>query len=141
MGRASKTEGCELNMTPMIDVVFQLMIFFIVTISISENYNPEIQMEDAKHGPIIKDQDPRTLIIEVNRLGWIFLQGIPVTKQTLRDLLKYRYDRLGEYPILLRGDRRTPHKDIRAVMDICTRAGIWRISFAAIQEHKVPRGE
>jgi biopolymer transport protein ExbD len=128
-------EGCEINMTPMIDVVFQLIIFFIVTIQMDQNYNEDIILEDAKHGPVIKDQDPATLIVEVDRHGWISMSGVQMTKQKLFDIVHARYNKHGAFPVLIRGDARARHDDIRAVMDICSNNGIWKINFAAVQEH------
>ena len=50
--------------------------------------------------------------------------------------MKARVNRLGyNFPVLVRGDKRAKHKDIRKVMDICASVGIWKIQFAAIQEH------
>ena len=51
--RRRPNEGCEMDMTPMIDVTFQLIIFFVVTIKFTENANPDIVLEDGKHGEII----------------------------------------------------------------------------------------
>ena len=124
-------------MTPMIDVVFQLIIFFIVTINLEQNYNEDIILEDAPHAQTIKtqDQDPKTLIIEVDKRGWISLHGAVVDKQMLANLVRRRYISIGEFPVLIRGDYRTRHRDIRSVMDICSSSGIWKITFAAIKEH------
>ncbi|MGI6391752.1 MAG: ExbD/TolR family protein [Kiritimatiellia bacterium] len=49
MARRS-SEQCDIDMTPMIDVVFQLIIFFVVTIKFSSDVNPDIFLEDGKHG-------------------------------------------------------------------------------------------
>jgi biopolymer transport protein ExbD len=120
-------------MTPMIDVVFQLIIFFIVTIKMEQDVNPAIELADAKDGPVIAEEDPWTVTIEIDRRGWISMRGAQFSKTKLRKLLRSHYDRYGEFPVLIRGDHRTRHQDIRAVMDMCTEVGIWRISFAAIQ--------
>jgi biopolymer transport protein ExbD len=132
-------EGCEINMTPMIDVVFQLIIFFIVTIRMDQNYNEDIVLEDAKHGPVIKDQDQSTMIIEVDRHGWISMRGLQLTKQKLNEIVHARYNKHGAFPVLIRGDARARHEDIRAVMDICSRNGIWKINFAAVKSHVTQR--
>ena len=132
-----KIEECEIEMTPMIDVVFQLIIFFIVTLTIDQTKNEEIRLEPAIHGPVIEDQENKTtMIIEVNRRGWISMHGAQLRPRQLKNLIKSRYKRHGQYPILIRGDRNTRHGDIKSVMDICTECGIWRISFAAIKEKK-----
>lgn len=128
------TEGCECDMTPMIDVVFQLIIFFIVTIKLEETTNPEIELEFAKHGPIIKEQDPRTMVIEIDQRGWITMHGAKVNTAQLGQILQGRYNRMGIFPVLIRADYRTRHQDVRKIMDTCTSIGIWRISFAALKE-------
>ena len=136
MARRVRSEGCAVDMTPMIDVVFQLIIFFIVTIKMDERKNEDIRLEEAKHGPAIEKQDPKTLIVEVDQHGWISIHGAQLSPARFQKIMAARYQRYGQFPILIRGDYRTEHRDIRAVMDICTRAGIWRINFAAIKERK-----
>jgi biopolymer transport protein ExbD len=127
-------EGCPLDMTPMIDVVFQLIIFFIVTITMEAESNPDIELAEAVHGPVIEDLAPQTTVIEVDRRGWISMHNVQLSKQNLRSMMKSKYRRYGEFPILIRADYRTRHEDVREVMDICAESGIWRIDFAAIQE-------
>ncbi len=130
------TDGCELDMTPMIDVVFQMIIFFIVTIKMDENINEEIKLETAKDGPVYKDPDPRTIVIEVDRRGWISINNLQLNDKKLRDIMLGRFQRLGTFPVMIRADKNTQHKDVRRVMDICTAVGIWRIDFAAIKQAK-----
>lgn len=136
MARQWRTTGCDVDMTPMIDVVFQLIIFFIVTMKLEQDINPEIELEDARHGPIIEDTDPRQLTIEVDRRGWISIRNAQFSQQRLYEFMRHRYRQYGAFPVLIRADRRTRHNDVKAVMDICTRVGIWRISFAAVHERK-----
>jgi len=130
------SEPCALDMTPMIDVVFQLMIFFIVTIKMGENVNRDVKLELARRGPLLKGEDNRSITIEVDRRGWITIQNAAVSKQMLSTLLQNRYNKYGTYPVLIRGDFRTKHTDIRAVMDICANIGLARVSFVGIKEKK-----
>ncbi len=123
-------------MTPMIDVVFQMIIFFIVTIKMDESMNEEIILEDAPHGPLYKGEDPTTMVIEVDRRGWLSINNVQLTEGKLRDIIRGRFRRFGTFPVMIRADRRTEHRDVRKVMDLCTEIGIWRIDFAAIQEKK-----
>lgn len=139
MPKKVRSAGCEIDMTPMIDVVFQLIIFFIVTINMEQNYKEDIELEDGKYAPIIKEQDATTLVIEVDKRGTISMHTVPVTSTQLKAIVQRRYNSLGEYPVLIRGDKKTKHKDIRKVMDICSSVGLWKINFAAIKEHKTQR--
>jgi len=130
-------EGCDIDMTPMIDVVFQLIIFFIVTIKMEQDVNPDIVLANAKWGPVIKEEDPRTMVVEVSQRGWISIHGAQLTRTKFLDIMTGRLKRYGAFPVLIRGDYRAKHEDIRAVMDICSQIGIWRINFAAIKEKKI----
>jgi len=123
-------------MTPMIDVVFQMIIFFIVTMKMDDNINEEITLEDAKDGPLYKGEDPTTMVIEVDRRGWLSINNVQLSDNKLREIIHGRFRRRGMFPVMIRADRRTQHKDVRKVMDMCTETGIWRIDFAAIKEKK-----
>ena len=141
--KARKRIGdAELDMTPMIDVVFQLIIFFIVTIKLNEQINEDIILEDAPHGPIIKsDSDPRTIILEVAKNGRISIYNATMTERQLAGILIARMRRYhGTYPVLIRADWRTKHRDVKRVMDVCSGVGLWRINFAAVQDHKYTAG-
>lgn len=134
--KRSNSAGCELDMTPMIDVVFQMIIFFIVTIKMDENINEEIVLEEAVDGPLYKGEDPRTMVIEVDRRGWLSINNVQLTEAQLRNIIRGRFSRFGMFPVMIRADRRTEHRHVRRVMDLCTEIGIWRIDFAAIKERK-----
>ncbi|NLL83670.1 MAG: biopolymer transporter ExbD [Lentisphaerae bacterium] len=136
--RKSYSTGSDLNMTPMIDVVFQLIIFFVVTLKMTKDENTDIELEDGKHGPIVKEMPPQTLIIEVARNGRISIHNAAMNERMLQEILIGRVNRFRNtsFPVLIRADYRTKHRDVKRVMDVCTSAGIWKLSFVAIQEHK-----
>ena len=81
MSKKRDNEGCDLNMTPMIDVVFQLIIFFIVTINIADTKDENIQLEFGYHGQEVKtseqsDTSAVTIDVAMPRAG--FPEGDPV---------------------------------------------------------------
>lgn len=135
MARLNK-EDMAMDMTPMIDMVFQLMIFFLVTIKMDQDQiNESIKLARAPHGPAIEERDPRTIIIEVDQKGRISLGGTYMRPELLKNILRGAVAKTGYgIPILIRGHLTTPHQDIRKVMDICSGIGLWRIQFAAIQK-------
>ncbi|MFO7871632.1 MAG: biopolymer transporter ExbD [Kiritimatiellia bacterium] len=139
MAKRRKSELAELNLTPMIDVVFQLIIFFIVTIHIEENINEDITLPPAPHAPLLQseERDPRTLVIEVGRHGWLYLHGTPVKVPLLQRMIQNRYNKYGEFPVLIRADLSTRHKHVRRVMDMCSAIGLWQVQFVAIKEEKM----
>ncbi|MDA0991214.1 MAG: biopolymer transporter ExbD [Verrucomicrobia bacterium] len=133
-GRRANQDG-QVDLTPMIDVVFQLIIFFIVTITLTKESNKDIVMVLAPHAQEIVP-NPQMFVIEVDRRGWISMYGAQLSKDKLRKIMQHRFNVYGNFPVMIRGDKDTQHRNIRAVMDICTEIGIWRISFVAIKEKK-----
>ncbi len=135
MARLNK-DDVALDMTPMIDMVFQLMIFFLVTIKMDQDQiNESIKLAKAPHGPSIEERDPRTITIEVDKRGRISLGGTFMGPDLLKAILQGAVYKTGfGIPILIRGDMQAPHSDIRRVMDICSGVGLWRVQFAAIQK-------
>jgi biopolymer transport protein ExbD len=131
-------EGCEMNMTPMIDVVFQLIIFFVVTLKMTETVNPDIVLEDGKHGEIITadNQTPQTVEIEVSRRGRISINNAQLSMDRLETIIRNRYNKFGAFPVMVRADYRTRHQDVKRVMDACTRNGVWKIGFIAVHDRR-----
>lgn len=128
-----------MDMTPMIDVVFQLIIFFVVTMKMSQDINQDIILEDGQHGIVLtaENMPPVSLEIEVDRRGRISIHNGTMSESQLRDIMRSRVNKYGnEFPVMIRADRRTQHEKVRKVMDICAGAGVWKLSFVAIQEHK-----
>ncbi len=135
----SSTDQCEMDMTPMIDVVFQLIIFFVVTLKMTQDRNEDIILEDGKNGVTLTQDNmpPTTLEIELGRRGRISIHNATLTKSMLSTMLKNRVNRHGnKFPVLIRADKGVTHDKVREIMDVCTAAGIWKLSFVAIQEHK-----
>jgi biopolymer transport protein ExbD len=129
-------------MTPMIDVVFQLIIFFVVTLKMTSDVNQDIILEDGKNGVTLTQDNmpPTTLEIELDRRGRISIHNATLSESMLSQILKSRVNKHGnEFPVLIRADRRTQHERVKRVMDVCTGVGIWKLSFVAIQEHKATR--
>ena len=134
-----KNEDVSLDMTPMIDVVFQLIIFFVVTLKMSDDKDTTIKLEDGKAGiPLTQEElPPSQLTIDVARNGRVSLSNITLSDQMLAQKIQERKARYGtEFPCMIRADWRTKHRDVARVMNICTANGVWKLSFVAIKEAK-----
>lgn len=131
------SEECALDMTPMIDVVFQLIIFFVVTLKAASDMNKDIILEYGVNGPKFEEKEIPPLIIEVAQNGRISINNATLTPAMLASILNQRVERLGtNFPLLIRADKRTHHEKVREVMNVCTARGLWKISFVALIEKK-----
>ena len=144
MGKSKRnTQDCNLDMTPMIDVVFQLIIFFIVTITMSEAKDDDVRLELGPHGQEIEsnnnDTSTRAMVIDVNRKGRISMSNVTLSQDMLNRHIQTRINKMGtNFQIWIRGDARASHDMIRKVMDTCTAAGVAKVSFIAVKDPRTP---
>ncbi len=125
-------------MTPMIDVVFELIIFFVVTLKMSQEKDETIRLEDGKHGIVLTPEKlpPGHMIVDIAKNGRISMNNGTMTAEQVGQRVKDRYRRYGEFPVLIRADYRVQHKHVAQVMNACTANGIWKIAFVAVHERK-----
>ena len=137
---ARKTqENPALDMTPMIDVVFELIIFFVVTLTEAQKKDETIELEDGLHGVVLTPEElpPTHMQIDINEKGRISMGDRTMTPDEIQRRVAERRKKLGgEFPIMIRADFNTRHKEVAKVMNACTAAGIWKLSFMAIGEDK-----
>lgn len=123
-------------MTPMIDVVFQLIIFFVCTVELERQAIDEsIRLSMAPHGPAVEQKDPREVTIEVDDRGRISVARSYMSEAFLKNLLRNVVASHGQTtPIMIRASGQAKHEDVRKVMDAAASAGLWKVSFAATKE-------
>ena len=126
----------KLDMTPMIDVVFQLIIFFVVTAAMQNKaLETNVRMAMAPNGPIESVKDPRTVTVDVIEDGTIQIMKTRLSEGQLFTILNNARKTSGQStPVVIRGDLLAKHEAVKRVMDICGKAGLWKIRFAALKE-------
>lgn len=131
-----RAEESGVNMTPMIDVVFQLIIFFVCTTDMQKKALDEsIVLAMAPHGREVQEKDPREVVIDLDKEGRISIARTRMDVGYLKDLLRKVVADYGQTtPVVIRADGRTTHADVKRVMDACTAAGLWKVKFSAIRE-------
>lgn len=124
------------NLTAMIDVVFQIIIFFVATSSMQDSaIDTRIELAAAPHGQAVKKKDPLEILVNVSSRGVISIGATPVDTRILYKVLKKAVKEYGNtVPVIIRGDGRASHQMIRSAMDTCASAGIWKIKIAAVKE-------
>ena len=136
MAKKNTLEEAAMNMTPMIDVVFQLIIFFITTADMENKaLDTKIRMAMAPYGPVVAKKDPRTIVVDVDPKGRISIANAYMSPAVLKMVLRKAVAEYGQTtPVVIRGDNKAAHKEIKAVMDACSAAGLWKVKFAALKE-------
>ncbi len=126
----SSQQGAELELAPMIDVVFLLLIFFIVTwqfarferdMDISVPAAEEAEKQDRQQGEII---------VNVREDGSIILNGNEVSEEELLTKLNAISEAYPDQAVILRGASDASFQGIINVLDQIKKAGIWNVAFA-----------
>ncbi len=125
MIRSGEAErGVTLEMTPLIDMVFLLLIFFLVATTFHQTEREmQVALPQASFsGPI--STALREIIINVDEEGVIIVSGRRIDVSELRSLIERAVAGNPEQKVTVRGDRATAYANVVRVLDICKGAGI-----------------
>jgi biopolymer transport protein ExbD len=114
-----------LSLTPLIDVVFLLLIFFLVASRFAmEEHELPVELPTASSAvPMM--QRPRELVIDVDISGKIFIDGQPRSAEQLDEVLQRAVaSNPTNQTVVIRADRRTEFQAVVVAMDACNRSGI-----------------
>lgn len=137
----------QIDMTPMIDCVFQLLLFFMV----ASNFDEEARTSDegsleanlpeaAAAMPLV--MRPREMIININLKGEFYVGGEKHSELQLAERLRRAgVDNPGNQTVVIRGDEKANWKYIARVMSLCNQAKIKDYRVAVVPEGEAHEGE
>lgn len=129
--RPNRKEDIDVNLTPLIDVVFLLLIFFMVSTTFERESEIEIVLPQATVEAAPSDEF--VLRVTVDREGTYFVNGKRVINTELETLKKAMQELAGDRkdpPIILSADAQTPHQSVVTVMDAARQLGFVHLNFA-----------
>ena len=119
----------SINLTPLIDVVFLLLIFFMVSTSFSELTQLVVDLPEAEGMPATVET---AVVLSIDATGNMALNGAPVPNDTpglsaaLRDYLRGNSD----IPVTLSADAMTPHQFVVTAIDVAAQLNLGRLTIA-----------
>jgi biopolymer transport protein ExbD len=121
----------QINMTPMIDVTFLLLIFFMTVTQVSAVNKEQLQLPQLK-GTL--DQSEASLTVNVDPEGAVIVSGNIVTLPELATMLSTELGKVDNDPsrltVVLRADRRGTCRTVNEVVEVLTRLDISRVRMA-----------
>ena len=125
-------EDARFDMTPMMDIVFQLIAFFMIVATYVTREKIEVDLPLAVNAAIAENQQGRMLIaITVDGQVWAGAQ--PVTLDELAEQVRQWQDIDDSSRIVIRADRGNRYGLVKQVMKVCRDAGIADIIFSSLQ--------
>jgi len=136
--RRQKRTDNSINLTPLIDVVFLLLIFFMVSTTFTKETHITVDLPEAD-GQLSEDQ-PDSIEILITREGNYAVNGNSLVNRQLKTLMAAINEMSGgdtSLPMVITADAQTPHQAVITAMDAAGRAGFARLSITTQQ----PQGE
>lgn len=125
------SEAAEINMGPLIDMVFILLIFFVVTTNFNRQTGVDVSKPKAQTA---MSQGAKTILIGVTQEGTIHVYGRQVTPERLNALIKQEVMRNPQTSVVIVADENAAIGRAVEVMDQAAQAGAEKVSIAADKE-------
>ncbi|MFK7858836.1 MAG: ExbD/TolR family protein [Granulosicoccus sp.] len=125
------SEELELNLTPLIDVVFLLLIFFMVSTTFQKE--SEISLQLPKATDTETTAPPVRIEIVINAAGRYFIEDQEVVKSDVVSLQNALYkvsNGVRDIPLIIRADAQVPHQAVVTAMDAAGQLGMLKITIA-----------
>ena len=136
VGSRSEDEP-EINLIPLIDVLFCLILFLVLTTSFNQRAALHLQLPQAQAGVMPDERPPLILIVDVE--GRYFIGNSEVAHKDVASLKAAIAQAAGSdrtMPVVLRADGRTPHQSVITAMDALGQLGFTKLSIATTPERK-----
>ncbi len=123
-----KSEPAGVDMGPLLDMVFILLIFFVITTNFNRQTGVEVQKPKAQSSV---SQGQKVITVGITKEGTIHIHGRQVTGDGLARILSREIAKRPEATVVIVGDRGATLGRSVEVMDLCARAGVSKVSIAA----------
>jgi biopolymer transport protein ExbD len=128
------------NMTPMIDVVFLLIIFFLVSSHLArQEVQTELDLPTARSGQRPSEDQVRRVVVnvlpEAGPEGRFMVSGKRMPSREVARMIGFESGRSeGRLEVRIRTDRSVPYQAVEPVMVACAKAGVWKVTFAVTRQ-------
>ncbi|MFV2004186.1 MAG: ExbD/TolR family protein [Gammaproteobacteria bacterium] len=132
-----KEESVEVNLTALIDVVFLLLIFFMVSTTFDRHARLKVSLPESSTKTIQQQDAP--LVLSIDAKGNYFINDRQVINQSLDTLKQAIRKTIGDEAaikntsLVLRADANTPHQSVVRAMDAASQLGLTKLSIATVE--------
>lgn len=126
-------EDASVDMAPMIDLVFLLLIFFMVASVVTELDKAPVEIPKSEHAKVPEDTKGR-MMLSIDANGQIYDGLTPVSINELKPRMVEELDMNPDLRILIRADRRVEYKTCKDLMIACGEIGATDLIYATFEE-------
>tara|TARA_E500000331_G_scaffold343973_1_gene379510 strand:+ start:2953 stop:3348 length:396 start_codon:yes stop_codon:yes gene_type:complete len=122
-------ENEEIDLTPMLDVVFIMLIFFIVTATFVKEIGLDVNSPDKNQN--IKDADKKSIVVRITNRDRIMIRGRDIDFRAVRANIERLHAENPEAPVVVQPHPESTTEVMIHVMDSARQAGVYNVSIAA----------
>ena len=126
---AQQKEESEIDLTPMLDVVFIMLIFFIVTATFVKEIGLDVNTPDKNQN--VKDADKQSIVVQVTSRDRIRIRGRDVDFRAVRANIERLHAENPEAPVVIQPHPESKTEIMIHVMDSARQAGVYNVSIAS----------
>ena len=130
--RSRRRSPPEVNLTSLIDVVFLLLLFFMVSATFEKLGRMQVELPQAQPN-VEQEQQPDRITVTVDTEGQFFVNDRELVNTDIETVMRALVSAAGErrdLPLVISADGRAPHQAVVTVMDAASQIGLARVSFA-----------
>lgn len=117
----------DINVTPMLDLSYVLLIIFILMTTAAVQ-GTKVDLPRASQAQSLSDR--KMVMITINNEGSVFMNTTPVSMEDLENRLVAEQAQTPDLPVIVRGDNLTHYQSIMEVLDLLGRLGIYQVGLA-----------
>lgn len=139
--RRKSRENIDLNLVSLIDVVFVLLLFFVVTTTFTRETQLRVDLPEAVNGEPVQDANLKRIEIAISADGVYSLNNHLLPKSdvaTLMDALQKESGGDSKLPLSIRADGKTPHQAVVTAMDAAGKLGFSQLSMTTVEAQAAP---
>lgn len=133
-GRGAEEDSSEIDLTPMLDVVFIMLIFFIVTASFVKESTIDVNVPEAQDNPPPPDPDNKTILVTITASDEIWMgageEERRIDVRAVRANIARLHAESPEAPVVVKADPKSTAKTFVAVADAAREANVFNVSLA-----------
>jgi len=121
----------QINLTPMLDVVFIMLIFFIVTATFVKEHGLNVNQPDTDKPKTI-DPDKKSILVKISHRDQVVIGGLNVDIRSVRANIERLHAENPEAPVVVQPHKNASTEKIVAVMDSARQAGVDNVQLGAV---------
>jgi len=129
INRFEQEEQSEIDLTPMLDVVFIMLIFFIVTATFVKEIGLDVNSPENQQNP--KDAEKQSIVVKITNHDRIQIRGRSVDFRSVRANIERLHAENPDAPVVVQPHPESTTETMVHVMDAARQAGVYNVSIAA----------